>query len=630
MTYLRLPFILFSILFLFAIGGQSADKPNIVWIVSEDNSKHYLKLFDENGIETPNIAKLAEHGLLFTRAFSNAPVCSVARTTLATGCFAPRIGTQFHRRSELAAMPEGLKMFSAYLRDAGYYATNNSKKDYNAVEGEGVCDASSKKATWRNRPDKSQPFFHMQSHTVSHESSLHFDKNSYENDKTETDPASVELADYFPDTPLFRYTHARYLDNNRKVDDIVGETITMLEKDGVLEDTFVFYFGDHGGVLPRGKGYIYESGLHVPLVIRVPEKWKHLVDGEFGDRVKGFVNFIDFAPTVLKLAGLDVPEQMDGVPFLGKGVEMVEVNSRDETFGYADRMDEKYDLCRSIRKGKWKYIRNYQPWYPDGLQNNYRYKMLAYKEWRELYKEGKLTSEQRQFFEAKSAEALYDIDADPHEVSNLAGNAEHQEMLELLREKLTAKVKSLPDLSFFPESRLYSDAMDNPVAFGQKNKALITEMIDTADLAVLPFGEVEEKLRKALSSDKPEIRYWAATACASFGKEAGDLKREARDLLKDDDLMVRVRAAEFLGLTGAVDPRTTLTKVINTTENPIELLIALNAAVFFHDNNEISYPFDPSYFELKVKEIGESYRRIAYLEGEDDPPKPKRKKKGKR
>ncbi len=521
-------------------------------------------------------------------------------------------------------------MFSAYLRDAGYYATNNVKTDYNAEPGKDVWDESSRKASWRNRPDKAQPFFHMQSHTVTHESSLHFDRKSYENDKTETDPASVELADYFPDTPLFRYTHARYLDNNRKMDDIVGETIAKLEEDGVLEDTFVFYFGDHGGVLPRGKGYIYESGLHVPLVIRVPEKWKHLVDGEFGDRVKGFVSFIDFAPTVLKLAGLEVPEQMDGIPFLGEDVKMAEVNSRDETFGYADRMDEKYDLCRSIRKGKWKYIRNYQSYYPDALQNNYRYKMLAYREWRDLYKEGQLNAEQRQFFEAKSTEALYDIDADPHEVHNVAGNPEHQGMLKLLREKLAAKVKSLPDLSFFPESRLYSGAMENPVAFGQKNKALIAEMVDTADLAVLPFEEAESKLEEALASDKREIRYWATTVCASFGKEASELVKEARPLLKDDDLMVRVRAAEFLGQIGAVDPRTTLTKVINTTENPIELLIALNAAVFFQDHNQVAYPFDPSTFHLKVKEIGESYRRIAYLGGDDDPPKPKRKKKGKK
>ena len=617
------------LLFTLAVTATAADKPNIVWILSEDNSKHYLKLFDDNGIETPHIAKLAEHGLIFTRAFSNAPVCSVARSTLATGCLAPRIGTQYHRRSKLAAMPEGLKMFPSYLRDAGYYTTNNSKKDYNAVEGPGVWDESSRKASWRNRPDQSQPFFHMETHTESHESSLHFDKETFLHQKTNTDPNSVNLAKYHPDTPLFRYTHARYLDEMVIIDDIVGKTVAKLEEDGLLEDTFIFYFGDHGGVLPRSKGYVYESGLHVPLVVRVPEKWKHLVDGNFGDRVKGFVNFIDFGPTVLRLAGLAVPKQMDGRPFLGKNIGMAEVNSRDEAYGYADRMDEKYDFCRSLRKGKWKYIRNYQPYYPDALQNNYRYKMLAYQEWRDLFKEGKLGADQRQFFEARTPEALYDVENDPDEVNNLIGQAGNLEVLKMLRDRLTEEEKSLPDLSFFPESRLYSEAMDNSVGFGQKNRELIESMVDTANLELLPFGEAEPRLRKALISKTAEIRYWAATACAAFGSEAAELGEAARPLLNDKDLMVRVRAAEFLGLIGAADPRTALTEVINTTENPIELLIALNSAVFFQDHNPVAYPFDPSTFHLKVKEIGEAYRRIAYLNGDDDPPKPKGKKKRK-
>jgi arylsulfatase A-like enzyme len=232
-----------------------------------------LNHFFKGGAKAPSIEALAAHGLTYDNAFSNAPVCSVARTTLATSCYGPRIGTQFHRRYKLAAMPEGLKMFPAYLRDAGYYTTNNSKKDYNAIEGQGVWDQSSNKASWRNRSEKGQPFFHMQSHGQSHESSLHFKRDTYENEKTKEDPSAMKLADYFPDTPLFRYTHARYHDKMGIVDGIVKDTVAKLKEDGLLEDTFIFYFGDHGGVMPRGKGYIYESGLHVPLVIRVPENF---------------------------------------------------------------------------------------------------------------------------------------------------------------------------------------------------------------------------------------------------------------------------------------------------------------------------------------------------------------------
>ena len=359
---------------------------------------HYLRLFDEHGAETPRIAELAQHGLLFEHAFSNAPVCSVARTTLMTSCYAPRIGTQYHRKHVTVPMPENLRMFPAYLRDAGYYATNNKKKDYNAHEGEGVWDASSGQATWRNRADD-QPFFHMQSFAASHESTLHFSANAMHQQKTTTDPETVFVPPYHPDTPTFRYTHARYHDHNQTIDRQIGKVVDQLKEDGLLEDTFVFYFGDHGGVLPRGKGYAYESGLHVPLVVRVPEKWKQLVDGELGSRLHGFVSFIDFGPTLLNLAGVEIPKQIDGQPFLGPGVSGRSLAERDEAFGYADRFDEKYDLVRTLRKGKYEYVRNYQPFNFDGLQNNYRYRMLAFREWRKLYQAGKLNEAQRQFFE---------------------------------------------------------------------------------------------------------------------------------------------------------------------------------------------------------------------------------------
>ena len=620
----------FTLLILFATLSFTiaADRPNVVWIVSEDNSKHYLKLFDENGAETPNIAALAEHGLMFTRAFSNAPVCSVARTTLATGCYAPRIGTQFHRRSELAEMPDGLKMFPAYLRDVGYYTTNNSKKDYNAVETEGTWDESSKTATWRGRPDEAQPFFHMQSHTESHESSLHFDEKSYQNDKTNHDPAEVTLPPYFPDTPLFRYTYARYLDNIQKIDEIVGETVAKLEEDGVLEDTFIFYFGDHGGVLPQGKGYLQETGLHVPLVVRVPENFKGMVGGEMGEKNAGFISFVDFGPSVLNLAGVEVPDQMDGIPFLGEGAPLNEVAQRDTTFGYADRFDEKYEMLRSVRIGNWKYIRSYQPYYPDGLQNNYRYIMLAYREWRDLYNQGKLNPEQAAFFEPKPAERLYDLLADPHEVNNLADDESQLARLAEMRETLNAWLIEMPDLGFFPENVLYTEAMEDPVAFGQLNKERISELMETADLMVQPFSEIHGQLERALSSEDPMVRYWAATVCASFGEDASELTGNAKRLLADDDPMVRVRAAEFLGILGQIDPRSTLIEVVNETENPVEQLIALNAAAFFNENSRLAYPFDAESF-TSVDEKSQAHRRILYFRNDwlTKKPKPKKKKK---
>jgi arylsulfatase A-like enzyme len=191
-------------------------------------------------------------------------------------------------------------------------------------------------------------------------------------------------------------------------------------------------------VLPRGKGYAYESGLHIPLVVRVPEKFRSLspweFGGESGTRVDGFVSFVDFGPTLIKLAEASYPYELaDGRPFLGSGVSAESVDARQTSFGYADRFDEKYDLVRTLRSGKYEYVRSYQPFNVDGLHNNYRYIMLAYREWRERFRAGLLNDVQSQFFQPRAPEALYDVEADPHESMNLAGDPKYAEVLKSLR-----------------------------------------------------------------------------------------------------------------------------------------------------------------------------------------------------
>ncbi|MCB1065916.1 MAG: sulfatase-like hydrolase/transferase [Verrucomicrobiae bacterium] len=612
----------------FASSALAADRPNVLWIMSEDNSKHYLKLFDADGAPAPNIEALAKHGLTFDRAFSNAPVCSVARTTLITSCYAPRIGTQFHRKAKLAAMPEGLKMFPTYLKEAGYYTSNNSKEDYNAEKSEKIWDDSSNKAHWRNRPKSEQPFFHVQTYTMSHESSLHFPAELMTTEKTLTDPASVKLAPIHPDTPTFRYTLARYHDRMGVIDDAVGDLVAQLEKDGLLEDTFIFYFGDHGGVLPGSKGYAYERGLHVPLVVRVPEKWKHLVDAPKGTRVKGFVSFIDFGPTVLNLAGVKVPDQVDGRAFLGNGTSLSEVNARDQVFGHADRMDEKYEMVRTLRKGKYKYIRNYEAFYPDGLQNNYRYNMLAYEDWRTQFKAGKLNPVQSQFFEPKAPEALYDIDADPWETKNLATNPEFAETLADLRGRLQAQVKAMPDLSFYPENVLVEQAMQNPVAFGQAHAAEIATLADTADLALLPFAEATPKLVAALESENPWVRYWALTALCVFGDEAKAIAPGIRKSLADSERLNRVRAATFLAEVGEENPRPTFMEALKTSDSEVETQIIMNMLVYLRDHGP-KIDFQVTRADVKSGG-GEVERRLFYLTGVGDPKGGKNKKKAKK
>lgn len=597
-----------------AAPQPDAPRPNILWIMSEDNSKHYLKHFDRHGVVTPNIEELALHGVTFDRAFSCAPVCSVARTTLITSCYAPRIGTQYHRRSKMATLPRSLKMFPAYLREVGYYTTNNSKEDYNATKSPDVWDESSRKASWKNRPSDTTPFFHVLTSTLSHESSLHFDGVAMQQ-ATVTDPASVQLQPYFPDTPTFRYTRARYHDRILAIDQVVGKTIAELKAAGELENTFIFYFGDHGGVLPRSKGYAYESGLHVPLVVRIPKNYQDLAGRKIGTRVNGFVEFVDFGPTVLALAGVRAPDGVDGSAFLGRDTDGTEVDARNESFGYADRFDEKYDLVRTLRQGRFKYIRNFEPFLPDGLQNNYRYRMLAYQQWRELYAAGKLNDVQSQFFRPKPVEALYDLETDPHEVANLAGDPSYAQQLTAMRRRLTERLKEMPDLSFVPEALLVDAALQNPVQFGQENKKAIAELIDTVNLALMSFEDAEPKLKAALENRDPWVRYWALVACSSFGKRAASLLPLVEKRLVDLEPLVTMRAVEFVAITSTEDPRGSLYRSFQRATNEPEALRMLNTAVFLNDFSDGRLAIDTEKidFLFEPRPKSEIIRRLDYL-----------------
>ncbi len=590
------------------------DRPNILWIMSEDNSKHYLRHFDEDGAAAPNIEAMAGHGITFERAFSNSPVCSVARTTLITSCYGPRIGTQFHRRSKLAEMPPGLKMFPAYLRQAGYHTSNNAKEDYNATSESQPWDESGRNASWKNRPTEQTPFFHVRTFTDSHESRLHFSSDDMQT-PNQTASSDVNLQPYFPDTPLFRYTRARYHDRMKIIDDLVGGVLADLKAAGQLERTFVFYFGDHGGVLPRSKGYPYESGLHVPLVIRVPDQFKDLAKRELGSRTTGFVEFVDFGPTVLALAGTERPEGIDGKAFLGARIDPAEVDQRNEAFGYADRFDEKSEMIRTLRLGDWKYMRNFEGYLPDGLQNNYRYKMLAFRQWRELHGDGKLNAVQGQFFRPKPAEMLFDLSSDPHEVKNLADDPTHHQTLLEMRTRLMERLKAMPDLSLYPEAVLYERAMENPVAFGQSRRKQIGNLLATANLALKPFVEVQSQLRKKLSNKNPWQRYWALTAASQFGPKAAELADAARPLVESRQPLVAARAAEFLAIVDdSFDPWPTLRQALTKADNDPEATSILGTAVHLLDflGREDSDPSDLR-IGFKVGKNDQAQRRLEYL-----------------
>ncbi len=601
---------------------QDPVRPNIVWITSEDNSKHYMSLFDEHGVETPNIAALAKEGLLYTHAFSNAPVCSVARSTIITGCYAPRIGAQFHRKIKKVPMPNDLKMFPEYLREAGYYTTNNSKEDYNLEKSPDVWDESSNKASWKNRaPD--QPFFHMVNIGVTHESSLHFDRNEMNTKGTHTPVREVYVQPNHPNTALFRYTNATYRDRIQQMDQRLGEIVSELEGDGQMDNTIIFYFGDHGGVLPGSKGYLYETGLHVPMVVYVPPKYRKILGVEAGTEATGFVSFIDLGPTALALAGVDVPTEMDGKPFLGSQVDRQEVVKRDETYSYADRFDEKYDMVRAVRKGKYKYIRSFQPYNVDGLMNNYRYKQLAYQEWDSLYRAGTLNKAQSRFFEMRPPEMLFDVEVDPYETNNLTGDPEYHDKLVELRNKLNHWLAGMPDLSFYPEYVLINEAFDNPVKFGQNHKKDIQTYLNTANLCLQDFSKAKDHLKDALKSEDPWQRYWALIACVSMNETSGLLDSQIAQLMDSDPVPLnRVQAALYWALKKEEDPSSVMTQALYDATYPAEGLRILNTIVLMQDWASYIMPAGahPVHFDLRLEQINptvreepEVQRRLEYL-----------------
>lgn len=617
MSILRTLSLLVLALLLFACQSKEVlPPPNIVWITSEDNSKHYMSLFDENGISVPNIEKLAKKGVTFKRAFSNGPVCSVARSTLISGCYAPRIGAQYHRKIEQVPMPDSLLMFPAYLRKAGYYTTNNAKEDYNIVKSEGVWDESSRKASWRNRA-MGQPFFHVQNFHVSHESSLFFTDEEMEEGMAAGTQDSFYIHPYHPQTETFTYTNIRYRNKLRTMDEQVGKVIEKLAKDSLLENTFIFYFGDHGGVLPGSKGYVKEVGLHVPLVLYVPKKYENWSPFKQGSETNSFVSFVDFGPTVLKLAGLDVPEGMNGKAFVGKGIKEKEVTKRNETFSYADRFDGKYDLVRAYRKGKYKYIRNFQPYHHDALWNDYRFRQTGYREWLQLHKEGKLNEIQASFFEAKDAEELYDLEADPFETRNLANSLDHQEALAEMRAGINEWITSSNDLSFIPEYRLLKEgAMKNPKKYGEEHSEAIASYVATSDLMLEDFDSVQKELETALQAKDPLERFWALTTCMSFGEEAKPIAARIRAIKsKDEDLMNRALAATYLTFTETENSIQDLEKELYQIEDPIEALWLLNEFAWLQDLHGFHFEINERNLIEAVKEYPSVRRRLDHLKG---------------
>ena len=504
-------------------------------------------------------------------------------------------------------------MFPSYLRKAGYHTSNASKTDYNCFMDKTAWDVvNGKMGEWRNRPDKSRPFFHVRTNAVTHEGKLQFKKTALQEIPTVHSPADVFVHPYHPDTELFRYTYATFYDRIQDSDKELGELIDMLKADDVLDNTFIFYFGDNGGSLPGTKGYTTETGVQVPLVVYVPKKWRDKLPVKVGTRADGFVSFMDLGPTLLHLAGISVPEQMDGTPFLGTDISLKQLNARDEVYGYGDRFDELYAFNRTVRKGNFKYSRNFQPYHPKSLYAFYRYKQAAFREWRQLYDTGNLNAVQSRFFEPQGAEELYDLSVDPYETRNLADDPLYGSKLKELRKLLKVKMIGESDLGFFPECEWLERGRLNPCRFGQDNSAVIKRYSDLADLELYPFTEVEFSLRAALKSSDPVERYWGATVCAAFGETASSsLYDELIKLSEDSQAYVRSRAIVALGRTRRVDPVVPMKVALGMAKTGAESLLILNDITYLQDAG-LGYRFVLEAADVPQKCSGVDWR-LKYL-----------------
>jgi len=443
---------------LFARGaisaGEPENRPNILWISVEDISPT-LGCYGDAYADTPNLDAFAAEGVRYENAFTHAPVCAPARSGIITGMYPTTIGTSWMRCSGVP--PAEARCFPEYLRAVGYYCTNNSKTDYQFGNPPTAWDESSGSAHWRKRPRKDQPFFAVFNLGVTHESST----RRWKPGQQDHDPAKAPLPPYYPDTPVVRQNIACYYDKMSQLDGQVTRFLEELEADGLADDTIVFFWGDHGWGLTRGKRWVYDSGIRVPLLVRVPERWRTWAGAGDAKAVAPgtvateFARFLDFAPTVLSLAGVPIPAHMQGRAFLGpqKGAEP------DYVYAARDRMDETYDCIRALRDKKYKYIRNFMPYLTRGQHINYMDQTPILKEMRRLHAAGQLApGPQMQFFEPrKPACELYDITRDPHEVHNLAGDPTYHPVVERMEAALLAKMKEIGDLGIIPECEF--DAM---------------------------------------------------------------------------------------------------------------------------------------------------------------------------
>ncbi|MEO1584286.1 MAG: sulfatase-like hydrolase/transferase [Planctomycetota bacterium] len=589
--------------------AQHDDRPNFLLITSEDMSPD-LGCYGDPVAITPNLDALARRGNRYTSAFATGPICSPARTALLFSRYQTSLGAGNHRST--ANTPAELVGFASHLRDAGYFCTNSPKVDYNSSRIWEIERATYDRGRdWRESARDGRPFLSIINIDVSHQS--YTSVLPFEEYRTRVrnklpadwirDPADVIVPPYFPDTPAVRKELARYADCVSLMDMRAGEILAKLDEDGLSDSTIVMYFSDHGAGHPRHKSTPFASGLRVPMIIYCPPRFEHLLRAPRGDACEDIVSFVDIGPTLLRLAGVDVPPSMHGVPFLG-----ADAQPREFAVGALDRRAESFHLARTVTDGRYVYIRSFMPHVPFGQPKGYGFPSAIYQELKRLGEDNRLPPAAADYLKPHAPELLFDLHSDPYETANLATREQDTDTINQFRSELRSHLSDIGDFNFLPEEELVRRG-----GTGAWTEAVAPELLETIKEAASLVGGDEAVLPRQLelaTHDDPAVRWWATiglrnsktanadtalisglqdesplvqTESAASCIERGLNKQQARTVLlsatSSDNPLVAYRAARYLQLSPMRDSEALAAVQNAATTHSTEMLREVAAAM---------------------------------------------------
>lgn len=547
------------------LQAEDQTRPSFLFFIADDMSPN-LGCYGDPDAKTPNLDAFAASSIRYTRAFSAAGVCATSRSALITGMHPSSLGTQ-HMRSKIK-LPDDIRPFPVALREAGYFCVNRGKEDFNFDTKADVWDAKQwRQADWTRRAE-GQPFFAVYNYLDTHESRLWEGSETVLVDQTKLqddqrhDPDKVTLPKWLPDDARVRKEWARYQDLVSLMDDqYIGPMLRHLEKTGVADDTIVFFFSDHGAPFPRAKQWITEAGTRVPLLIHFPEKWKHLAPSGPGTTSDQLVSLMDLGPSILSLAGIDVPDSTDGRAFLGEGAAL----PRETLVFTRDRMDERVDFIRTMRDKRYRYTRNFLPLVPAFPWLTYMEKLESSKEFRRLQETGNEGRFSTFLARTKPGEELYDLEADPDEFTNLATDSAHGEALKRLRDELSRWTLETRDSGFLPEQQLMK---------AEQEGGSIREYC--ADESRYPLQQLVAG-EGSLEDEHAVVRYHVAL-------RSDDLPAMRKQLKEESDSDVRVALAWAMGRAGAKPEEVVpIFREVIESDQSFSRIFALNALDYLGD-----------------------------------------------